>query len=229
MVLPAFGEQTVPVRVKLAVGLCFTMIVAAAMPIENLPADRLMTSFIPYLVAEPVNGLILGIGFRLFVMALQMAGVIAAQALSLSQILGGAGVDPMPAVGQVLLVAGLALATMSGLHVQVAKALILSYDALPAGQLPVPSDLARWGLDQIAHSTALAFSLAAPFLIVSVLYNLTLGVINRAMPQLMVTFIGAPAITLVGLILLLLFVPLMLAVWIRALQVFATNPFSASL
>lgn len=229
MVLPAFGEQTVPVRVKLAVGLCFTMIVAAAMPIENLPADREMTSFLPYLVAEPVNGLTLGLGFRLLVMALQMAGVIAAQALSLSQILGGAGVDPMPAVGQVLLVAGLALATMSGLHVQVAKALILSYNALPAGKLPLPSDLASWGLDQIARSMALAFSLAAPFLIVSVLYNLTLGVINRAMPQLMVTFIGAPAITLAGLILLFMLAPLMLAVWVKALQAFAANPFSAQL
>ena len=45
----------------------------------------------------------------------------------------------------------------------------------------------------------LAFTLAAPFVLVSVLYNLTLGVINRAMPQLMVVFVGAPVITGLGL------------------------------
>jgi flagellar biosynthetic protein FliR len=59
------------------------------------------------------------------------------------------------------------------------------------------------------------------------LYNLTLGVINRAMPQLMVTFIGAPAITFVGLLLLLLMAPLMLSVWVKALQGFAANPLTA--
>ena len=161
-------------------------------------------------------------------MALQTAGVIAAQALSLSQILGGAGVDPMPALGQVLVISGLALAVMAGLHVQVARAMILSYDVLPAGQFPRPGDLSAWGVDRIARSFTLAFSLAAPFVIVSLLYNLTLGVINRAMPQLMVAFVGAPVITLGGLVLLMLLAPLMLSVWIDALGAFSVTPFGQS-
>ena len=47
----------------------------------------------------------------------------------------------------------------------------------------------------MAASFALALSLAAPFVIASLLYNVALGVINKAMPQLMVAFVGAPAIT----------------------------------
>lgn len=225
MVLPAFGEQSVPVRVKLALGLAFTMIVAAVLPVQSLEATTSLGGFVTYLMTEPINGLALGLGFRLFVMALQTAGVIAAQSLSLSQILGGAGVDPMPALGQVLVIAGLALAVMSGLHVQAARAMILSYSVLPAGQFPLPEDLSVWGVGQIAQGFSLAFSLAAPFLIVSVLYNLTLGVINRAMPQLMVAFVGAPVITLGGLVLLMLLAPLMLAVWVHALTAFAAAPF----
>lgn len=228
-VLPAFGEQSVPVRVKLALALAFTVVVAAALPVKQPVVLTSFEAMMPHLFTEPVIGLALGMGFRLFVIALQTAGVIAAQALSLSQILGGSAVDPMPALGQVLVVAGLALAVMAGLHVQVARAMVLSYTLLPMGRFPDPGDLSSWGVAQIAKSFSLAFSLSAPFLIVSFLYNLTLGVINRAMPQLMVAFVGAPAITLGALVLLMLLAPLMLTAWIEALRVFSENPFGSNL
>lgn len=228
MVLPAFGEQTVPMRVKLAVALAFTALVAAALPVQRYETASSLNNFLIYFFTEPIIGLLLGLGFRLFVIALQTAGVIAAQALSLSQILGGAGVDPMPALGQVLVIAGLALAVMSGLHVQVARAMIMSYEIMPAGQFPQPRDVSSWGIGQIARSFSLAFSLAAPFVLVSLLYNLTLGVINRAMPQLMVAFVGAPVITLGGLLLLMILAPVMLSVWVEGFTTFADAPFNAA-
>ena len=55
----------------------------------------------------------------------------------------------------------------------------------------------------MGRTFALAFSLAAPFVTAALLYNIALGVINRAMPQLSVTFIGAPALTAGGLLLIL--------------------------
>ncbi len=56
------------------------------------------------------------------------------------------------------------------------------------------------------------------------LYNLTLGIINRAMPQLMVVFVGAPAITAAGLVLLMLLAPVMLGLWAAALGEFIAAP-----
>jgi flagellar biosynthetic protein FliR len=61
--------------------------------------------------------------------------------------------------------------------------------------------------------------------IVSLLYNVALGVINRAMPQLMVAFVGAPAITAGGLILLALTTPVLLPIWQRAFEALLLNPF----
>ena len=69
--------------------------------------------------------------------------------------------------------------------------------------------LSQWGIDKVSGAFAMAFRLAAPFVIVSVLYNITLGVINRAMPQLMVAFVGAPVITAGGLALLALMSPIL--------------------
>jgi len=223
---PGFGERSVPARVKLVLALVFTVAItpAAAARLEHLAA-ALPGSFFWLALTETAAGLVLGIGVRLFLLGLQTAGAIAAQATSLSQILGNAGVTPLPAIGQLLVVAGLALAMMMGLHVRVAEMLILSYGPLPAGQLPDPASVSEWGTAQVAGAFALAFSLAAPFVLVSVLYNLTLGIINRAMPQLMVVFVGAPVITAAGLVLLALLAPVMLSAWMAALQGFVIAPF----
>jgi flagellar biosynthetic protein FliR len=51
-------------------------------------------------------------------------------------------------------------------------------------------------------------------------------VINRAMPQLMVAFVGAPLITFGGLLLLMMLAPAMLYVWLQALSTFAASPFN---
>ena len=65
-------------------------------------------------------------------------------------------------------------------------------------------------------------------MVASFIYNLTLGVINRAMPQLMVAFVGAPFTTLGGLVLLLLATPIMLHHWLGALDAFLANPLGVS-
>ena len=133
----------------------------------------------------------------------------------------------MPAFGHVLVVAGLALFVSLKLHVRAAAYLALSYDMLPPGQLPLTLALSSWETGEIARAFALGFSLAAPFLIASLIYNVALGAINRAMPQLMVSFVGAPAITAGGLILLLVTAPLALSIWARGLGHFMGAPFGA--
>lgn len=220
--LPAFGEHSVPQRLRVVIALAFTAVVTPAVA-PMMPLDPGFLSA----AAEVVAGLALGAVFRLFILALQVAGAIIAQATSLSQIAGGAAPDPQPAVGHVLTAAGLALAVMAGLHVKLAETLILSYSLIPAGALPSAADFAEWGIAQTTRAFALAFSLAAPFTIAALMYNLALGAINRAMPALMVSFIGAPALSAGGLALLAMLAPVLLEVWADALEGFLDDPFAA--
>lgn len=222
--MPGFGDQSVPLRVKLGLGLCFTAIVAPAVSFEAAGRGDYAT----FAVTETIAGLAVGIGMRMFIFALQTAGSIAAQVTSLSQILGGAGAEPMPAIGHVLVISGTALAVLMGLHIKAAQLIVLSYDFLPFGQFPDARSLSSWGVTQVSRAFALAFQLAAPFVLVSAIYNLTLGVINRAMPQLMVAFVGAPLITAGGLALLLIVSPVLLSIWIDAFDLFLVRPFGSS-
>ena len=210
-------------RIKLVLALAFTFIVAPAVSASGVPPS--LGSLALFVLSETLTGLVLGIGIRLFVLALQTAGSMAAQSTSLSQVVGGASIEPIPAMGYVLVIAGLALAVMSGLHVKAAELLILSYEIIPMGRFTDASILSEWGVAQIGRAFALAFTLAAPFVILSVIYNLALGAINKAMPQLMVAFVGAPVITAGGLLMLCLAAPIMLSVWLGAMDAFLNNPF----
>ena len=113
----------------------------------------------------------------------------------------------------------------AGLHVRAAELLILSYDLMPAGGYPDPARVSDWGLGLIGSTFTLAFSLAAPFVIAATIYNLAIGAINRAMPQLMVSMVGAPALTLGGLALLAIVTPILLAVWLETFSAHVAQPF----
>jgi len=226
--VPAFGEQSVPQRIRLILALVFTIVVfPAAYPfVKGIANAGAYTGL--FIVTEVLAGLVLGMGLRLFILALQMAGAMAAQATSLSQVFGGAAVEPQPAMGHILVTAGLAIAVTLGLHVRVAEMFILSYSVFSPGEFISPGMLAEWGVAEVGQAFALGFTLAAPFVIASLIYNIALGVINRAMPQLMVAFVGAPAITAGGLILMLVATPIILSVWSSALMDFVAEPFGGT-
>lgn len=217
--LPAFGERAVPVRIRLGLALALTLAVAPAIgqPVAPTPGA---------ILAEAVTGLALGAGFRLLVIALQTAGAIAAQATSLAQIFASAGADPQSAMANLFTLAGLALICATGLHVRVVEVLILSHEVLPQGHWPAAAEMTAWGVAQVGRAFALASSLAAPFVIGGLLYNVALGAINRAMPMLMVVFVGAPALTAGGLVLLAVAGPMLLGVWLQVWLGWLADPFA---
>lgn len=225
--VPAFGEALVPARVKLVLALAFTVIVLpGALPAITNPATNLPAPV--WMFAEMTIGLALGLSLRFFVLCLQMAGTVIAQSISLSQLFGGTTGEPQPAVGELLTLGGLAVAVHFGLHVKVSAILLGSYQALPVGAFPDADLLRQWSLSGATQAFSLAFSISAPFVIAGLVYNVALGAINRAMPQLMVSFIGAPALTLGGLALLMIALPAGLMVWHGAFETFLANPFQVA-
>jgi flagellar biosynthesis protein FliR len=222
--LPGFGEQQVPGRVRLGVAVAFTLVVWP-MIAEDLRAVDAARPFFLLIAIEIGIGLLIGLSFRLLVMALQFAGSVAAQSTSIAQLLGpSVAPDPMPALGNILMIGGIALAMTAGLHVKAAIAMAASYEILPLGAAVSGAEVAAWGVARVADAFAFGFTLAAPFVIAAFVYNVALGAINKAMPQLMVAFVGAPAITAAGLLILMLAAPLILTVWNGRLDAVLANP-----
>ena len=218
--LPMFGDRSIPARIRLVLAIGLSLAIAPAIP------ERAVFS-VPGLGAEAMNGLLLGAGFRAFVAALSMAGAIAAQSTSLSQLFAGTDSEPSPAMSHLLHMGGIALAFALALDVAVIRAIVLSYEVLPQGRFPMAADMAGWGVARLGHAFGLGLSLAAPFVIGGLLYNIATGAINRAMPTLMVALVGAPALTLGALVLLALAAPVILTVWARSWHDWLQLPFSS--
>ncbi|MEI4471362.1 flagellar biosynthetic protein FliR [Frigidibacter sp. MR17.24] len=216
-VLPGLGDLRVPARVRLGLAGALTAILFPLVPSAAPPATVVLT--------EPVIGLMIGLCLRLMVAALDIASAIMAQAISLAQLFPAAAPEPLPAAGQLLLAATLALLMQAGFARHMVELFLLSYRVFPAGGLPAAPDALAWGTAQVARAMSLGFSLAAPFLIAGMVVNIALGLVNRAMPQLMVMLIGAPALAGLGLVLLALSAPYLLQVWQGALAGALVDPF----
>lgn len=211
--LPGLAEQMTPVRVKLGAAMAIAMVVtpavftSAAFP-QTLSAAAMM------IAAEAVVGAFLGFTIRVTIYALQTAGAITSQSLSLAQLFG-ASVDLQPEtpISTLLMIAAVTIAVISGLHFEIIRILIKTFEVFPLGVFPGAGETGEWAVERVAFSFAAALSMALPFVALGFVYNMAIGAANRAMPQLMVAFVGIPAVTMAGLVLLAMSAPIILGVW----------------
>lgn len=200
---PGLGERAIPMRVRLAAVLALTTLVAPTLVDAGAPHDVSPSALAALIGAETLSGFIIGFAMRLAVFILQMTGTIAAQHLSMSMLFGpGIGHDQESPLSTILMMAGIAVAAAGGLHIEIAASLIRSYQLFPFGEMPSAADAAEWATNGGDRAIAIAFGLAAPFVILGFVYTLALAAMSRAMPHLMAAFVGAPAIIFAGMILI---------------------------
>lgn len=218
--LPGFGEMAVPMRARLAAALAVAMALSAVAP--GLPAEvpSAPSVLMRQVFAEFAAGAVIGIGARILFASLQAAGQLIAQTTGLSSIfaLPGAGVEAGSVAGGYLLMAGLVLIFVSDLHHAMLWALLNSYSLMPAATVPSMAALAKVTVDTVGIMFKLAAQFAAPFLVLGFVYNVGLGLVNRAMPHFAVFFISMPVSILGGLTLLAFTVTAILTLFLSALE-----------
>ncbi len=221
---PGLGEQATPVRVRLAAVIAFSLIVAPPLS-ASAPTPAGAVDFVRLIGAEAVIGLLIGFALRLALFILQIAGAIAAQNLSMSQLFGpGLGHDQETQLSTLLIMGGLAVASANGLFIDLAATLLRSYDAFPIGVMPAAADLGEWAARESGEAIGIAFALSAPFVVIGFIYTLALASVSRAMPQLMATLVGAPAILLAGLILFAATASVMIDRWSAIVAALVADP-----
>ena len=223
--LPGFGERGVSMRVRLGGAVALTLLVwPIAAPLAG-PAPRDGAALAWLVLSEAASGLVIGLAFRLLVFVLQIAGALAAQNLSVSQMFGaGVAPDPEPTIATMLAMGGIVLALTAGLHVELVAGFGALYAVLPFGVMPAGVALAEWSTAQMGAVFALGLSLALPFVAIGFAYNLALGALSRAMPQLLVALVGVPLLIGLGMIGLYLTIPELFARWSQALVQILADP-----
>ncbi len=202
--LPGFGEMAVPMRARLAAALAVALALSAAVPGLPAQAPDAPSALLAQVFGELAAGAVIGIGARLLFASLQMAGQLIGQSTGLSSIFGlpGTGFEGGSVVGGYLMMGGLVLVFATDLHLAMMTALFDSYRVMPAATVPDPRALKDLTAGALSRSFHMAAQFAAPFLVLGFVYNLGLGLINRAMPHFAVFFLGMPVVILGGLLVL---------------------------
>lgn len=201
MLFPGLGETYVPPRIRLLAAFAVTV---AVVPLVSgqLPALPEDFATIGLLVAsEVVIGLFFGALIRMMISALHTAGVIiafqgglaAAQVFDPNQAQGGT----LP--GNLLSALGVVLIFATGLYQPMFWALIDSYHLFTPGAPPPVDDFVQMAVRVMSGAFVIALQIAAPIMLVGLLFYVSIGLIARMIPQMQVFFIALPIQIVLGL------------------------------
>ncbi|MPW18572.1 flagellar biosynthetic protein FliR [Paraburkholderia sp. CNPSo 3157] len=213
---PAFGDKSLPTRVKIGLAAFVTIIVA-----PTLGAMPQVTVFSAQGVWIIVNQFLIGAALG-FTMQMVFAAVEAAGAfMGMSMGLGFATFFDPHAAGStdvmsrfVNMIALLTFLALDG-HLQMLSALIQTFQSLPVAANVLGANgwrvLVGWGSTVISAGLLLSLPVVTALLIT----NLALGILNRAAPQIGVFQVGLPVTVITGLLLIQLMLPNMMPFFSR--------------
>lgn len=201
--MPGLGEGLVSMRIRLA----FAMLVSfLTLPLiqDTLPAMPPGALQLAMLVTgEVVIGLFIGTLSRIALTILEMAGFIISMQIGLASAqafnpsLGAQGSLP----GALLSTIGVLLILATNLHHIFMLGVVDSYTVFtPGAPLPV-QDFSMAITRAVADGFRVALQIGAPLLVIGVLFQVSVGVLSRLMPQLQIFFIVLPFQLLLGVFL----------------------------
>ncbi len=206
-VMPALGEDTMPMTVRAAVAVVLTWVVVPLVLARApaLPGSGAET--VVMVVFEIGTGLFLGWTARIAALALPIAAQIISVVTGLTSV-----INPDPelgaqasALGRIFNLAVPVALLSSGLFALPLYALVGSYNIVGfGGHFAVP-DTMHAAVAVVTASFALSLRLAAPFLAAGMLWHVTIGLIGRFVPTMQAQAVVIPGQILGGLVLLAIF------------------------
>src|SRR3546814_6687700 len=104
------------------------------------------------------------------------------------------------------------------LHHVLLRGIIESYQIFVPGQPLLVGDISEMITRVVSKAFLLGFQLASPFIAVTLIFNLGLGLLSRLMPQMQVFFIAIPLQIVIGLGIMLIALPAMLGWFITGFE-----------
>jgi flagellar biosynthetic protein FliR len=194
LLLPGLAAAYVGARTRLLFALAVSVAVVPVLA-GRLPALPVSPIDLVSLVStEAAVGVFLGMVTRILIAALHAAGTFASLFMSLASALIQ---DPVAeaqtsTIAGFFVLVGTLLVFVTDLHHLMIRAIVGSYDVLPAGTALPVGDVGDALARQLADSFALGLQLAMPFAVIGLVYAVGLGLLSRLMPQLPVFFFGLP-------------------------------------
>ena len=211
VLMPVFGDQTVPARIKAAISLVISFLIFPVLSLPPLPATDNLILTLVRMGGEIFVGAAIGFSARIIFAAVQMAGELIGMQMgvSIANIIDPITSTQVSIIAEFLyLVALLVFLTIDAHHIFL-SAMSESYRLVPMLGVHPGAGLAREMLLMTQYIFVTGIKIAAPVMAVLMFVNVGLGIVARTVPQVNVFIVGFPLQMLMGFIFLGLSIPLL--------------------
>ena len=196
LLMPGFSSPRIPVQARLfvAVAISLAMTPLVLDDVQPLVAKAAPFTLFTIMIFESLKGIVIGLLGRLFFLALDTMSTAISLSIGLSSTLGIAvdEAEPAPAIVTLVSLGATLLLFVTDLHWEVFRGLSASYVALPVRD-GYDSRVSLVELvDGATKTFALTLRIASPFLIFSLIANMSIGIVSKLIPQIPVFFVATP-------------------------------------
>jgi len=210
--VPVINHPSIPLTVKVFLNLFLALMLTSLLIEKGIPLDTSVFDSPVKLALGILNDAFFGFTVTLWIRFFFTAAVFAGDLIGT---VGGFAMahifDPTAGqsviVGRLLLIAMLTLFTAGGFLDAMIQALYLSFIKYPPLNPQVESSLLWLLVEKFTQSFSLGLQIASPIIIMVFLFNLSLALVARVMPQINVFFVAVPVQLALVLLFLVLTVP----------------------
>ena len=201
--IPLFAGKMIPVKIRISFGLMLSLLVNPLVPANLEIADHFAGAII-LSMNEVCIGLLLAMTVRMLFFAVELAGHLISYEIGL---MASSSVNPLlgssdSTITTLLYYFALLLFFITGMHYEVLKAFILSFDILPIGSFFLSANPTFEFVNEVSNVFVLGTLIAAPFIAMNFLINISFAVLGKAVPKMNVFMTSFAIRILSGLVLL---------------------------
>lgn len=220
MIMPGVGDSFVPgnIRLMFALGVCLVM-TPIIMPFMPSPLPGFATMLV-LIVMEFITGLFIGTIARILMLALDTAGMLISMASGISnaQIFNPGLATQGSLFGAFLSILGVTMLFVTNMHHLLIHGLVESYHMFPIGGIPDTGSMAELVARAVSSSFLIGFQIALPFVIVSLMVYVGMGVLSRLMPQIQVFILAVPIQILLALMTMGMAISAIMLFWLSSFE-----------
>ncbi len=205
VIMPSIGESFLNPRTRLTLAILISLVVAPTVEPLIPPIPPGLAEMLGLIFIEILIGLFIGAATRIFFMALAVAGSFYSfmSGLASAMIFNPLLADQGALLSIFLSLFGLLMIFVTDTHHLLIRTAVESYVLFEPGVYPMVGDMADVITRTVSASFRLGFQLAAPIIVIGLLFYVLLGLLARLMPQMQVFFIAMPLQIMMGLFLLM--------------------------
>jgi len=201
--IPLFAGKMIPKKIRTAFALMFALLINPLVPADLELANHFAGAILLAL-NEMCIGLLLAMTVRMVFFAVELAGHLISYEIGL---MASNSVNPLlgssdATITTLLYYFSLLLFFVAGVHYDVLKAFIMSFELLPIGAFFLKASPTVEFVEEVSHVFVIGTLMAAPFIALNFLVNVSFAVLGKAVPKMNVFMTSFAIRILSGLVLL---------------------------